>query len=163
MHIIGAPSPTGEPDRRARRWPGSSRRRQLARTGPSGMVEYVQPAFANTARQKSEPHRRTRASAVQVGLVVASLAGAVAVGVVTAPTARAAGVAASAPGTQVRPQAATTSPLLTEFQPNVPTKFGGRVTAIDVNPTNTQQAVAGAESGGLFDTVDGGRHWKHLD
>ncbi len=52
---------------------------------------------------------------------------------------------------------------VSEFQPNVPTKFGGRTTAIDVYPTNTMEAVAGTESGGLFKTTDGGNDWTHLD
>lgn len=52
---------------------------------------------------------------------------------------------------------------VSEFQPNTPTKFGGRTTAIDVSPTNTSEAVAGTETGGLFKTIDGGSTWTHLD
>jgi photosystem II stability/assembly factor-like uncharacterized protein len=46
------------------------------------------------------------------------------------------------------------------FQPNV--WPGGRAVAVTVSPNNSSVAVVASESGGLFQTVDGGNTWKHL-
>jgi photosystem II stability/assembly factor-like uncharacterized protein len=40
---------------------------------------------------------------------------------------------------------------------------GGRAVAVDVDPANSNIAIAGAEQGGLFRTADGGTTWTHLD
>lgn len=50
---------------------------------------------------------------------------------------------------------------LTEFQPN--TGRGGRAVAISVYTGDTQVAIAAGESGGLFQTKDGGQTWSHID
>jgi hypothetical protein len=47
------------------------------------------------------------------------------------------------------------------FQPNV--KWGGRTVAVDVSPTNSADAIAASESGGLFKTTDSGATWTHID
>lgn len=85
---------------------------------------------------------------VQLSLVITSFGGAAVFALVRQP---------------VIPAQAISPSSVSEFQPNTPTKFGGRTTAIDVNPTNTSEAVAGTESGGLFKTKNGGANWTHLD
>jgi len=68
-----------------------------------------------------------------------------------------------------RPQASLTmttpikleSPGAIGFQPNV--SWGGRSVAVDVAPNNGDEAIAAAESGGLFRTTDQGVTWTHLD
>lgn len=60
-------------------------------------------------------------------------------------------------GIPTSPQDVTLSP----FQPAV--GVGGRAVAATVDPTDTSVAVVASESGGLFQTVDGGTHWFHLD
>lgn len=47
----------------------------------------------------------------------------------------------------------------TAFQPNI--GWGGRAVAVDVNPTNVNEAWVAAESGGLFKTTNGGATWAH--
>lgn len=49
-----------------------------------------------------------------------------------------------------------------EFQPNVHGR-GGRIVAVTLNPNNDQVVLAATHSGGLFRTIDGGQHWRHLD
>lgn len=47
------------------------------------------------------------------------------------------------------------------FQPNIP--WGGRSVAVDIAPNNRDEAIAAAETGGLFRTTDQGATWTHLD
>jgi len=56
---------------------------------------------------------------------------------------------------QISPQSAM------PFQPNI--NRGGRAVAVTVNPSNTNIAVVASESGGLFQTVNNGTTWFHLD
>ena len=52
---------------------------------------------------------------------------------------------------------------VSEFQPNI--VWGGRATAIDVDPNDPTSsiAIAGTGSGGLFRTTDSGATWSHID
>jgi hypothetical protein len=50
---------------------------------------------------------------------------------------------------------------LTEFQPD--SGRGGRTVAVSISSADPQIAIAAAESGGLFQTRDGGQSWAHLD
>jgi uncharacterized repeat protein (TIGR01451 family) len=61
--------------------------------------------------------------------------------------------------------AAHASPLssVTEFQPTIPTKFGGRSISVSINPGNTSQVIVATESGGLFLSSDDGANWSHVD
>jgi hypothetical protein len=59
-------------------------------------------------------------------------------------------------------------PSVMPFQPDIGNpdgsrKWGGRTVAIDVSPANTAVAIAAAESGGLFLTMDSGATWSHID
>lgn len=51
--------------------------------------------------------------------------------------------------------------VVTPFQPDV--RWGGRTVSVSVNPSNTAEAIAGTERGGLFKTRDGGTTWRHID
>src|SRR5438045_2252753 len=53
------------------------------------------------------------------------------------------------------------SPDIEPFQPNV--WPGGCAVAVSVSPNNSSIAIVGSESGGLFQTRDGGNTWRHLD
>jgi photosystem II stability/assembly factor-like uncharacterized protein len=48
-----------------------------------------------------------------------------------------------------------------EYQPVI--TWHGRTVAVTICPTNTFEAIAATESGGLFKTLDGGVTWFHLD
>jgi photosystem II stability/assembly factor-like uncharacterized protein len=50
---------------------------------------------------------------------------------------------------------------LEEFQPNIP--FGGRANTIAVNPSDNHIMFVASESGGLFQTTDGGINWSHVE
>jgi hypothetical protein len=55
-----------------------------------------------------------------------------------------------------------------QYQPDIHTsvgtpQWGGRAVAVDVDPTDSTQAIAAAEAGGLFKTTDSGANWSHLD
>jgi hypothetical protein len=50
---------------------------------------------------------------------------------------------------------------LTEHQPII--DQGGRANSIAVNPQNSDEMLVASDSGGLFKSTDGGRHWKHVD
>ena len=40
---------------------------------------------------------------------------------------------------------------------------GGRVNTIAVNPDDSNKMFVASETGGLFQTTDGGLHWQHVD
>jgi uncharacterized repeat protein (TIGR01451 family) len=63
------------------------------------------------------------------------------------------------------PAAAAPPPAssVTEFQPNVPTKFGGRSISVSINAADTNQVIVATESGGLFRSGDDGLTWSHVD
>lgn len=48
-----------------------------------------------------------------------------------------------------------------EHQPEIP--YSGRVNAVAVNPNNRNHALAATESGGLFESRNGGISWHHVD
>lgn len=48
-----------------------------------------------------------------------------------------------------------------EFQPDV--KWSGRINTIAVHPTDPLRLTVASESGGLFQSADGGETWHHLD
>lgn len=52
---------------------------------------------------------------------------------------------------------------VTEYQPSVPTKYGGRSVAVTIDPNDTSVVLVATESGGLFRSTDGGAHWSHVD
>ncbi len=52
-------------------------------------------------------------------------------------------------------------PRVREFQPGIPQ--GGRAVSITVNPTDDQRLVVAAETGGLFESRDGGATWEHFE
>lgn len=63
-------------------------------------------------------------------------------------------------------EASTVSALtssVSEFQPNLSTKFGGRSTAVTINPSEPDTVISATESGGLFKSTDGGDEWSHID
>ncbi|HEX6085019.1 MAG TPA: hypothetical protein VF266_10875 [Thermoanaerobaculia bacterium] len=45
----------------------------------------------------------------------------------------------------------------------LPTKEGGRVNTIAVDPERNNVQYVASDSGGLFKSTDGGLHWQHLD
>jgi photosystem II stability/assembly factor-like uncharacterized protein len=53
-----------------------------------------------------------------------------------------------------------TATIIEPFQPNV--WPGGRGVAVTVSPNNSSIAIVASESGGLFQTRDGGNSWTHL-
>jgi photosystem II stability/assembly factor-like uncharacterized protein len=57
--------------------------------------------------------------------------------------------------------AGTAATIIEQFQPNV--WPGGRAVAVTVSPNNSSIAIVASESGGLFQTHDGGNTWRHLD
>ncbi len=73
------------------------------------------------------------------------------------------------PRPDYRPQAAPVvtqsnapqTPEVIGFQPNI--TWGGRSVAVDVVPSNRDEAIAASESGGLFRTTNQGANWTHLD
>src|SRR3954470_14683933 len=68
-------------------------------------------------------------------------------------------VAVRAPAAQAAPPASSVA----EFQPTVPTKYGGRSISATINAANTDQVIVATESGGLFRSNDGGASWNHVD
>ncbi|MEO8379460.1 MAG: hypothetical protein ABI779_07330 [Acidobacteriota bacterium] len=50
---------------------------------------------------------------------------------------------------------------LTEHQPEIPQ--GGRASSIAIHPQNQNEMLVASDSGGLFKSTDGGRHWAHVD
>jgi photosystem II stability/assembly factor-like uncharacterized protein len=50
---------------------------------------------------------------------------------------------------------------LSFFQPDV--EEGGRAVAITVHPSNEQRMIVASETGGLFQTTDGGAYWTRLE
>lgn len=63
-----------------------------------------------------------------------------------------------------RPASAIPLPsAVDEFQPNLSTKFGGRSVAVDISPSDPNRVITAAESGGLFQSTDGGSNWSHVD
>jgi photosystem II stability/assembly factor-like uncharacterized protein len=48
-----------------------------------------------------------------------------------------------------------------EYQPDV--KWSGRVNTIAVHPTDPRRLTVASETGGLFQSDDGGESWRHLD
>lgn len=48
-----------------------------------------------------------------------------------------------------------------EYQPDI--KWSGRINTIAVHPTDPRQLTVASESGGLFQSQDGGETWRHLD
>lgn len=68
-------------------------------------------------------------------------------------------VAVLAPAANAAPPASSVS----EFQPSVPTKYGGRSISATINAANTDQVIVATESGGLFRSNDGGATWGHVD
>ena len=69
------------------------------------------------------------------------------------------------PGTETTVSAALTAGGFTFSQ--IPlvlnTPWGGRTTAVSVNPANAADAIAATESGGLFHTTNGGTTWSHIE
>lgn len=63
---------------------------------------------------------------------------------------------------QATPAAAASS-FISEFQPTVPTKYGGRSISVSINAANTDQVIVATESGGLFRSNDDGLNWSHVD
>jgi photosystem II stability/assembly factor-like uncharacterized protein len=45
----------------------------------------------------------------------------------------------------------------------IDTPFSGRINALAVDPADPRTIFAGSELGGIFETVDGGGHWTHVD
>lgn len=60
-------------------------------------------------------------------------------------------------------EAAPPQPAVTEFQPTISSKWGGRSVGVTVNPSNGNIALVATESGGAFRTTDGGNNWSHVD
>jgi uncharacterized repeat protein (TIGR01451 family) len=61
---------------------------------------------------------------------------------------------------------ASAAPLpspLTEVQPALSSKYGGRAVSVSVRPSDRTTAIVASESGGLFRTTDTGATWRHLD
>ena len=52
---------------------------------------------------------------------------------------------------------------MTEFQPEVPTRYGGRTVGGDVSPADPALVLAATDSGGVFRSTDSGAHWSHVD
>ena len=73
----------------------------------------------------------------------------------------AAGVAVVLPASVA--SAAPPASSVSEFQPTVPTKFGGRTISLSVNGSDASQVITATESGGLFRTSDRGASWSHVD
>src|SRR4051794_26598678 len=48
------------------------------------------------------------------------------------------------------PAASAASSFVSEFQPTVPTKYGGRSISVSLNASNPNQVIVATESGGLF-------------
>jgi uncharacterized repeat protein (TIGR01451 family) len=77
------------------------------------------------------------------------------------------GVLAEAGNTPVL--AAPTS-AVTEFQPTTTAiapsttngRYGGRTMSIDIDPSTTNNVLAGTESGGVFRSTNGGTQWQHI-
>jgi photosystem II stability/assembly factor-like uncharacterized protein len=64
------------------------------------------------------------------------------------------------------PASATVPSAVTDINPNAlssGTLFGGRVVNFAVNPINTQIVFAASEFGGLWESVDHGSTWSHVD
>lgn len=62
------------------------------------------------------------------------------------------------------PAAASPPPSsVTEYQPEVPTRYGGRTVGADVSPANPALVLAATDSGGVFRSTDSGAHWSHVD
>lgn len=53
------------------------------------------------------------------------------------------------------------SPRAHETPPDIP--WNGRIAALSVDPADGNRVLAASDSGGLFRSVDGGLHWKHVD
>ncbi|HET6214881.1 MAG TPA: hypothetical protein VFE14_18580, partial [Micromonosporaceae bacterium] len=67
-------------------------------------------------------------------------------------------------GLTAAPAAASPPPSsVSEFQPQVPTKFGGRTVGGDVSPADPALVLAATDSGGVFRSTDTGAHWSHVD
>jgi Ca2+-binding RTX toxin-like protein len=59
-------------------------------------------------------------------------------------------------------QQAVGTPLsINEIPPNI--RWGGRTTAITIDPNNDNIALASTDSGGIFRTVNGGVNWSHVE
>ena len=58
--------------------------------------------------------------------------------------------------------AAPPAPAVTEFQPTIPTKYGGRTISLTVNAADVSQVITATESGGLFRSSDRGATWSHV-
>ncbi len=65
-------------------------------------------------------------------------------------------------GVSATPAAAATS-FVSEFQPTVPTKYGGRSISVSLNAAAPEQVIVATESGGLFRSSDDGANWAHVD
>jgi hypothetical protein len=62
------------------------------------------------------------------------------------------------------PAAAAPPPSsVSEYQPQVPTKYGGRTVGADVSPADPALVLAATDSGGVFRSTDTGAHWSHVD
>jgi photosystem II stability/assembly factor-like uncharacterized protein len=55
---------------------------------------------------------------------------------------------------------AITSFTVQEFQPDI--KWSGRINSIAVHPADPSRLIVGSDSGGLFETDNGGFTWRHL-
>lgn len=101
--------------------------------------------MAGTRNTPSGTHRFTALSSI--GAVLAGLLA----GVTSAVTLGAAPAAAAPPASSV-----------SEFQPTIPTRFGGRTISISINAANPNQVIVATESGGLFRSNDDGANWSHV-
>jgi hypothetical protein len=62
------------------------------------------------------------------------------------------------------PAAAAPPPSsVSEYQPQVPTKYGGRTVGADISPADPALVLAATDSGGVFRSTDTGAHWSHVD
>jgi len=62
-------------------------------------------------------------------------------------------------GAVIPPAVTDVNPTASPSEP----KFGGRVTALTVDPVNAQNVYAAGELGGVWHSTDQGLHWSHVD
>jgi uncharacterized repeat protein (TIGR01451 family) len=74
-----------------------------------------------------------------------------------------AAIAATTLMTQTPAMASPPPSSVSEYQPEVPTKYGGRTVGGDVSPANPALVLAATDSGGIFRSTDSGAHWSHVD
>lgn len=72
-------------------------------------------------------------------------------------------VVASVATTATSARAVVPASSVSEFQPTVPTRYGGRSISVSIDAADTNQVIVATESGGLFRSSDAGATWSHVD